>query len=146
MIVYLNFSFVNADPQRTLQAIAEEAFTGDVVDQLVTKLSQLTAEEITNSPYVQKLQADFAAEAGIGDPEDLARLQLAIQRQSVVSRLAQPLFNTIHCAEDIQFERFEEYAVNTFNDLGLPAVEQSGHVENTSKPLSKMAGKRPQSK
>jgi pimeloyl-ACP methyl ester carboxylesterase len=121
LIVYLNFSFVNADPQRTLQAIAEEAFTGDVVDQLVTKLSQLTAEEITNSPYVQKLQADFAAEAGIGDPEDLARLQLAIQRQSVVSRLAQPLFNTIHCAEDIQFERFED-AVNTFNDLAFPQL------------------------
>lgn len=121
LIVYLNFSFVNADPQRTLQAIAEEAFTGDVVDQLVTKLSQLTAEEITNSPYVLKLQADFAAEAGIGDPEDLARLQLAIQRQSVVSRLAQPLFNTIHCAEDIQFERFED-AVNTFNDLAFPQL------------------------
>lgn len=121
LIVYLNFSFVNADPQRTLQAIAEEAFTGDVVDQLVTKLSQLTAEEITNSPYVLKLQADFAAEAGIGDPEDLAKLQLAIQRQSVVSRLAQPLFNTIHCAEDIQFERFED-AVNTFNDLAFPQL------------------------
>ncbi len=121
LIVYLNFSFVNADPQRTLQAIAEEAFTGDVVDQLVTKLSQLTAEEITNSPYVLKLQADFAAEAGIGDPEDLTKLQLAIQRQSVVSRLAQPLFNTIHCAEDIQFERFED-AVNTFNDLAFPQL------------------------
>lgn len=121
LIVSLNFALVDADPLAALQALVEEALTGDAGDQLTAKLTALSADEIAASPYVAQLQADIAAETGMGDPEDLARLELAKQRQSVAGRLAQPLFNTIHCAEDIQFERFED-AVNSFNDLAFPQL------------------------
>jgi pimeloyl-ACP methyl ester carboxylesterase len=120
-IVYLNFALVDADPLAALQAFVEEALSGDAADQLSAKLAALNADEIAASPYVAQFQADFAAEAGMGDLEDLARLELAKQRQFVAARIAQPLFNTIHCAEDIQFERFED-AVNSFNDLAFPQL------------------------
>lgn len=138
LIVYLNFSLVDVDPLGALQTIVEGTFTGAEKDQLVTKLAKLAPEDIAGSPYVLQLQADFAAEAGIGDPEDLVKLELATQRQSVVGRLAQPFFNTIHCAEDIQFERFED-AINTFNDLAFPQLSNL----DTSKTQSNLCQKWP---
>ncbi|MGA9412097.1 MAG: alpha/beta fold hydrolase, partial [Roseobacter sp.] len=111
MIVYLNFSLVEADPLAALKTVVAETFSGETGEQLNAKLATLTAEAIAESPYVAQIQADFAAEMGIGDPEELAKLKLAKQRLSVAGRLAQPLFNTIHCIEDIPFERLED-AVN----------------------------------
>ena len=46
---------------------------------------------------------------------------MAKQHRSVAGRLAQPLFNTIHCAEDIPFRRFED-AINSLNDLAFPQM------------------------
>ncbi len=125
MIVYLRFSLVDADPLAALQTLVEEAFSGETGDQLNAKLATLTAEAIAQSPYVAQVQADFAAERGMGDPEDLARLELAKQRRSVAGRVAQPFFNTIHCVEDIPFERFED-AVNSYNDLAFPQLSNLG--------------------
>lgn len=138
LIVYLNFSLVDVDPLGALQTLVEETFTGAEKDQLVTKLAKLTAEDIAGSPYVLQLQADFAAEAGIGDPENIVKFELATKRQSVVGRLAQPFFNTIHCAEDIQFERFED-AINSFNDLAFPQLSNL----NTSKTQANLCQKWP---
>jgi len=121
MIVYLNFSLVEADPLAAMQSLIGEYFSGDTGDRLNAKLATLTTEAIADSPYVAQIQADFAAEMGIGDPEGLAKLKLAKQRLSVAGRLAQPLFNTIHCVEDIPFERFED-AVNSYNDLAFPQL------------------------
>jgi pimeloyl-ACP methyl ester carboxylesterase len=121
MVVYLNFSLIDADPLAALRALVEKHFPGDAGEQLNAKLATLTTKAIAESPYVAQLQADFAAEAGIGDPEDLARLVLAKQRLSVAGRLAQPFFNTIHCVEDIPFERFED-GVNSYHDLAFPQL------------------------
>jgi len=121
MIVYLNFSLVEADPLAALKTVVAETFSGETGDRLNAKLATLTAEAIAESPYVAQIQADFAAEMGIGDPEELAKLKLAKQRLSVAGRLAQPLFNTIHCIEDIPFERLED-AVNSYNDLAFPQL------------------------
>ncbi len=121
MIVYLRFSLVDEDPLAALQTLVEEAFSGETGDQLNAKLATLTAEAIAESPYVAQIQADFAAEMGMGDPEELARLELAKQRRSVAGRVAQPFFNTIHCVEDIPFERFED-AVNSYHDLAFPQL------------------------
>jgi pimeloyl-ACP methyl ester carboxylesterase len=121
LIVYLNFSLVEADPLAALKTVVEETFSGETGEQLNVKLATLTAKMIAESPYVAQIQADFAAEMGIGDPEELAKLKLAKQRLSVTGRLAQPLFNTIHCVEDIPFERFED-AVNSYNDLAFPKL------------------------
>ncbi|WP_162798155.1 alpha/beta hydrolase [Sulfitobacter sp. JL08] len=121
LIVYLNFSLVEADPLAAMQTVVAETFSGETGDRLNAKLATLTAEAIAESPYVAQIQADFAAEMGIGDPAELAKLELAKQRLSVAGRLAQPLFNTIHCIEDIPFERFED-AVNSYNDLAFPQL------------------------
>ena len=121
MIVQFNFSLVEADPLAALQTVVGKTFSGEIGDQLNAKLATLTAEAIAGSPYVAKIQADFAAERGIGDPEELAKLEMAKQRLSVAGRLAQPFFNTIHCVEDIPFERFED-AVNSYNDLAFPQL------------------------
>ncbi len=120
-IVYLNFSLVDEDPLTALQALVADAFSGEIAEQLNAKLAMLTAEAIAESPYVAQLQADFAAEMGIGDPEELARLELAQQRRSVAGRLAWSFFNTIHCVEDVPFERFEQ-AVNSYHDLAFPQL------------------------
>ncbi len=120
-IVYLNFSLVDEDPLTALQALVADAFSGDVAEQLNAKLAMLTAETIAESPYVAQLQAGFDAEMGIGDPEELARLELAQQRRSVVGRFAWSFFNTIHCVEDVPFERFEQ-AVNSYHDLAFPQL------------------------
>ena len=121
MIVYLRFSLVDSDPLAALQTLVKESFSGEAGEQLNAKLATLTDEAIAQSPYVAQIQADIAAEMGMGDPEDLAKLKLAKQRQSVAGRLAQPFFNTIHCVEDIPFERFED-AVNSYNDLAFPQM------------------------
>ena len=121
MIVYLNFSLVDADPLAALRTLVGETFSGETGDQLKTKLATLTPEVIAESPYVAQIKADLTAEMGMGDPEYLATLDLAKKRLSVAGRLAQPLFNTIHCIEDIPFERFED-AVNTYHDLALPQL------------------------
>ena len=121
LILNLTVSLLDADPLAALQAAVMESFSGDAGDQLITQLGTLTPEAIAASPYVAKVQADFAAEAGIGDPEELARLEFAKQRRGAAGRLAQPFFNTIHCAEDIPFRRFED-AVNSLNDLAFPQL------------------------
>ncbi len=121
MIVQIRFSLVEADPLAALQTVVGETFSGETGDQLNAKLATLTSEAIAKSPYVAQIQADFAAEMGMGDPEDLAKLDLAKKRLSVAGRVAQPFFNTIHCVEDIPFERFED-AVNSYNDLAFPQL------------------------
>jgi pimeloyl-ACP methyl ester carboxylesterase len=121
VIVYLNFSLVAEDPLAAMQAVLGENFSGETGDRLNARLATLTAEALAESPYVAQIQADFAAEMGIGDPGELATLELAQHRLSVTVRVAQPFFNTIHCVEDIPFERFED-AVNSYNDLAFPQL------------------------
>ena len=108
-------------PREALQAFITENFTGDIGDQLLEMLGTLTAEDIATSPYVAQILTGmtFEEDTTESDPEALARAELARQRTLAVIGLAQPLYNAIHCAEDIQFERFED-AVNSFNDLAFP--------------------------
>lgn len=110
------------DPLYALEAFIEENYAGETSEQLLALLGVLTAEDIANSPHVAGLQTGFdfgEEEPTESDLEELARKELARQRNLAVIGLAQPLYNAIHCAEDVQFERFED-AVNSFNDLAFP--------------------------
>lgn len=109
------------DPQAALQEFIDQTYSGDTRDQLLDMLAALITEEIANSPYVAQARADMAAveDTPESDPEELAKAEFARQRTLAALGMAQPLYNTIHCAEDIQFERFED-AINSYNDLRYP--------------------------
>ncbi len=114
---YIDVALVQEDPLSMIQAAIAESDAGETGDQMLEMLGALTAEDITNSPYVAQLpKVEIPAESE-GDPQE----QLEKQRNLLPSRSAHFLYNAIHCNEDIQFERYED-AVNNYNDLLFPQL------------------------
>jgi pimeloyl-ACP methyl ester carboxylesterase len=100
---YIDVALVQEDPLSMIQAAIAESDAGETGDQMLEMLGALTAEDITNSPYVAQLpKVEIPAESE-GDPQE----QLEKQRNLLPSRSAHFLYNAIHCNEDIQFERYE---------------------------------------
>ncbi|NDR57909.1 alpha/beta hydrolase [Aliiruegeria sabulilitoris] len=113
--VYVNIGLVQEEPLLTLQAIIAEGFPGETGDQMLEMLQKLTRPDIAASPYVAQQIAIMASAEGT--PE----MQMANMRLSIAGGLPHFLFSSIHCADDILHERFED-AVNSYNDLQLPQL------------------------
>jgi len=113
--VYVNIGLIQEEPLAMLNAIIDEGFPGETGDQMREMLQQLTAEDITASPYVAQQLAIVAASES--NPE----VRLAALRRSIAGGLPHFLFSSIHCADDILHERYED-AVNSYNDLQFPQL------------------------
>ncbi len=113
--VYVNIGLIQEQPLAMLKAIIEEGFPGETGDQMREMLQQLTAEDITASPYVAQQLATVAAARG--NP----KVRLSSLRRAATGGIAHFLYSSIHCADDILHERYED-AVNSYNDLQFPQL------------------------
>ena len=111
---YFQFVIAQEDPLAVLQEFIAESFPGETADQLLALSGTLTADDFANSPYVAQLQAEFAAAS---DPE----AQLVSMREGNAKGLAQLLYSSIHCIDDILNESFED-AVDSYNSLAFPQL------------------------
>jgi len=126
---YIELVLVEEDPLATLLQFISETYTGTIGDQMMELAETLTPEDFSNSAYVAQLKANAAATM---DPED----QLATARSGLIGGIPLFLYTSIHCADDILHERFED-AVNSYNDLLFPQLTdlvksqaQAGRCEN----------------
>ena len=112
LIFPLNFQLLvlEEDPVAVLPEFIAENYTGETADQMLQISGTLTAEDFANSPYVAELQAKVAA---LYDPEEL--------RKSNAQGMAELLYSSIHCIDDILNESFED-AVNSYNNLQFPQL------------------------
>ena len=101
----------------------------------LTQLGTLTPEAIAASPYVAKVQADFAAEAGIGDPGIWRDLNLPSSVRSACRQDSLSHFSTRFTAPEHPIQAFRGCRQQPQRSC-LPAVEQSGVVPNAGRPLS----------
>jgi pimeloyl-ACP methyl ester carboxylesterase len=113
--VYMNIGLTQEAPLPTLEAIIKEGFPGETGDQILEMLEGLTPEDISASPYVVQQLAIVASAQGT--PE----IKLANMRRSITGGIPHFLYSSIHCADDILHERFED-AVNSYNDLRFPQL------------------------
>ena len=112
--VYFQFLVLEEDPLAVLPEFIAETYEGEIADQMLQISETLTAEDFANSPYVAEVQAKAAAAA---DPE----IQLASMRKGIASGIPLFLYTSIHCADDILHESYED-AVNSYNDLKFPQL------------------------
>ena len=112
--VYMKFVVVEEDPLAALLEFIAEIYPGETADQLLEISGTLTPEDFANSPYVAQLQAEFAAAS---DPE----AQLVSMREGNARGMAQLLYSSIHCIDDILNESFED-AVDSYNSLAFPQL------------------------
>ena len=112
--IYADLVLVEEDPLATMQAFIDETYSGETGDQMMEMLATLTVEDFANSPYVAQLQATATAAS---NPE----LHLASMRKGIVGGIPLFLYSSIHCADDILYERFED-ALNSYNDLQFPQL------------------------
>jgi hypothetical protein len=117
------------DPLGAIATFINETYTDDLQAQLLEMLSALTAEDFANSPYFtqEQLGITFEEEPVEISPEEQAEIDLANERFIVALGLAQPLYNTIHCQEDLQFENVED-VVSGINDLEFPQLVDDDKV------------------
>jgi len=113
--VYMNIGLTQEAPLPTLEAIIKEGYSGATGDQMMEMLEGLTPEDISASQYVAQQVAIVASAQGT--PE----IELANMRQGITGGIPHFLFSSIHCADDILHERFED-AVNSYNDLQFPQL------------------------
>ena len=113
--VYMNIGLTQEAPLPTLEAIIKEGFPGETGDQMLEMLERLTPEDISASQYVSQQVAIVASAQGTPD------IELAKMRRSVTGDIPHFLFSSIHCADDILHERYED-AVNSHNDLQFPQL------------------------
>ena len=64
-------------------------------------------------------------------PEEQAAINLASERVIAVIGMAQSLYNTIHCQEDLQFENVDD-VINGINDLEFPQFVDVAKVQATA--------------
>jgi len=112
--LYFRLLVAEEDPLAVLPEFIAETFPGEIADQMLEVSGTLTAEDFANSPYVARLQAEAAAAS---DPE----AQLVSMRESNAKPLAQLLYSSIHCIDDILNESFED-AVDSYNSLAFPQL------------------------
>ncbi len=113
--VYVNIGLTQEAPLPTLEAIIKEGYPGATGDQMMEMLEGLTPEDISASPYVAQQVAIVASAQGT--PE----IKLANMRRSIAGGIPHFLYSSIHCADDIQHERFGD-ALNSYNDLQFPQL------------------------
>jgi len=112
---YMNIGLVQEAPLLTLDAIIKEGYPSATGDQMMEMLEGLSPEDISASPYVVQQLAIVASAQGT--PE----IELANMRRSITGGIPHFLYSSIHCADDILHERFED-AVNSYNDLQFPQL------------------------
>jgi len=113
--VYMSIGLVQEKPLQTLEAIIEEGYPGETGDQMRELLEQLTPQDISGSPYVAQQLAIVASTQGT------AEMELANMRRGITGGIPHFLYSSIHCADDILHERYED-AVNSYNDLKFPQL------------------------
>jgi len=111
---YFQFLVIEEDPVAVLPEFIAETYPGETADQMLALAETLTPEDFANSPYVARLQAEFAA---ANDPE----ARLASERKGNAQQMAQLLYSSIHCIDDILHESFED-AVESYNSLAFPQL------------------------
>jgi pimeloyl-ACP methyl ester carboxylesterase len=111
---YFQLLVAEEDPLALLPEFIAETFSGESADQMLALAETLTAEDFANSPYVAELKAEAAAAA---DPA----AQLVSMRETNAEGMAQLLYSSIHCIDDILNESFED-AVNSYNSLAFPQL------------------------
>ena len=121
------------DPILALETYINEKYTGETQAQLLELLSGLTIEDFSNSTYFTQSLLGTVPENDPVDisPEEQAAIDLAFERTLVAIGLAQPLYNTIHCQEDLQFENVDD-VVNSVNDLEFPQFADVNRVQATA--------------
>jgi len=112
---YANIALIQEDPLAQLQTIIQQGYPGVTGVKMLEMLTTLTTEDIAASPYVAKLLATVAS------TEDNPEVQLAKLRRGVAAGIPHFLYSSVHCADDILHERFED-AVNSYNDLQFPQM------------------------
>jgi len=130
--VYMNIGLVQEEPLPTLAAIIAEGYPGKTGNQMLEMLQKLTAKDISGSPYVAQQLAIVASTQGT--PE----MELANTRRGITGGIPHFLYSSIHCADDILHERYED-AENSYNDLQFPQLVdldmsrvQAGRCKNWS--------------
>jgi len=113
--VYMKIGLVQEEPLPTLEAIIAEGYPGKTGNQMREMLQQLTPQAVSASPYVAQQLAILASSEGT--PE----MELANTRRSITGGIPHFLYSSIHCADDILHERYED-AVNSYNDLQFPQL------------------------
>jgi pimeloyl-ACP methyl ester carboxylesterase len=111
---FMTIVLTEEDPLAVLPEFIAETYPGETADQMLALSGTLTAEDFANSPYVAELQAEAAAAS---DPE----AQLVSMRENNARGIAQLLYSSIHCIDDILHESFED-AVNSYNSLAFPQL------------------------
>ena len=119
-IAYASFGLLQEDPLAALQALIEEGYPGETGDQMLELLGGLTAEDIAASPYVAQQLALVTASMEESPEQELARL-----RRSFTGGAAPLLFTSIHCADDILHESFEDVQ-NSYKNLQFPQLTNLG--------------------
>lgn len=105
------------DPLTNLRAYIDENSEGEAQAALTDLAVQLTPEDVADSPLIQQMQATQEAEEP--SEEEVAAQQFVQDRLFAIINIAHFLNKTIHCNEDIQFERLED-GINALNDLEFP--------------------------
>lgn len=123
------------DPRTALQAYIDETFGDDVAEQLSDLLAGVTDEALATTTLVEAVMGgDSPSEdTGESDPEAAARAELASERMLAAGRFALPLYNTIHCREDIQFETMED-VTDVTNSLPYPEFVDIEKIRTVAEP------------
>ena len=111
---YMTLVLMEEDPLAVLPEFIAETYTGETAEQMLQISETLTAEDFVNSPYVAELLAEAAAAS---DPE----AQLVSMRENNARGMAELLYSSIHCIDDILNESFED-AVDSYNSLAFPQL------------------------
>ena len=124
---------IQSDPMMAIGAFVTENFAGDTQTQLQELLSSLTPEDFANSTYVAQLLMATAPEDTADDisPDEQAQRDLATERRLAVIGLAQPLYNTIHCQEDLPFESVDD-VIDSVSELDFPQFVDLDKIQATA--------------
>jgi pimeloyl-ACP methyl ester carboxylesterase len=140
--IYFKLLLAGEDPVAVLPVFISETYQGDTARQMLEISGALTVEDFNSSQYVARLQAELAAAS---DPQ--ARLVSLRERNAKL--MAELLYSSIHCIDDILHESFED-AVNSYKTLAFPQLTnldkskvQAGRCENWAVEPAPIAVKSP---
>lgn len=124
-VVNLTQGLVADDPITTMTESIKTNYEEPVQKKLLDRLSQLTAKDFENSPYVVNLRKLTQADAAKTQDEEAKQERQA--RLLALSSLATMLNRNIHCHEDFQFTRYED-ALAVYHDLVFPQLADLNNV------------------
>lgn len=127
------------DPRTAVQAYIDKAYGDEVVKQLSDLLAGVTDEALAATTLPEAVMggestSDDKGKSGMKTEARAvaeARAELARERMLAVLRSAMPLFNTVHCREDLQFETVQD-AIAVANSLAYPEFVDLQKIRTTA--------------